>query len=58
MHFDAESDGADFINTSGGVFDIMCGNMSSLCLQTTLLERRNYAVNGMGVDAFCIKEVA
>ena len=58
MHFDAESDGADFINISGGIFDIIGGDMSSLCLQTTLLMRANYADDGMGMGAFCIKEVA
>ena len=58
MHFDAESDGADFINTSGGIFDIKRCDMGSLSLRTTLLERRYYAVNGMGVGAFCVEEVA
>ena len=32
--------------------------MSSLCLQTTLLERVNYAGDGMEMDAFYLKEVA
>ena len=32
--------------------------MNSLCLHKTLLERMTYAESGMGVDAFCIKEVA
>ena len=41
-----------------GVFDIIRGDMGSLCLQTTLLERRNYAGDGMGVGSFCLKEVA
>ena len=50
--------GSDFINTSGRIFDIICNDMGSLCLQKTLLEWRNYAVNGMGVGAFCLKEVA
>ena len=41
-----------------GIFDIIYGDMGSLSLQTTLLKRGNYAGDGMGVDAFCIKEVA
>ena len=41
-----------------GVFDIIRGDMDSLSLQKTLLERRNYAGDGMGVGAFCVKEVA
>ena len=48
----------NFINTSDGVFDILWGQMDSLSLQKTLLERRNYAGDGMGVDAFYVKEVA
>ena len=32
--------------------------MNSLSQQRALLERRNYAGGGMGVDAFCVKEVA
>ena len=39
-------------------YDIIHGGMDSLSLQKTLLERRNYAGDGMGVDAFCDKEVA
>ena len=41
-----------------GIFDIIGGGMGSLCLRTTLLERRNYAGNGMGVGSFYLKEVA
>ena len=48
----------NFINTSDGVFDILLGQMNSLCLQKTLLERMTYAGDGMGVSAFCLKEVA
>ena len=48
----------NFINTSGGFFDILMEEMDSLSLQKTLLERRNYAGGGMGVSAFCLKEVA
>ena len=48
----------NFINTSDGVFDIILRQMDSLSLQKTLLERRNYAGGGMGVDAFYVKEVA
>ena len=50
--------GSDFISTAGGVFDIIHGDMGSLCLQTTLLERINYAGDGMGVGSYCAKEVA
>ena len=46
------------INTSGRIFDIIRGYMGSLCLQATLLRRKNYAGGGMGVDAFYFKEVA
>ena len=45
-------------NTGGGNFGIIHGDMDLLSLQKTLLERRNYAGDGMGVDAFCDKEVA
>ena len=45
------------INTSGRIFDIIRGDMSSLCLQATLLRRRNYADDGMGVGSFCAKEM-
>ena len=45
--------GSDFINIGGEIFDIIGGDMDSLCLQTTLLERVNYAGNGMGVGSFC-----
>ena len=41
-----------------GVFDIIRGDMCSLCLRTTLLRRRIYAGDGMGVEAFYFKEVA
>ena len=41
-----------------GIFDIIYGDMGSLCLQMTLLKRLTYAGNGMGVGAFCVKEVA
>ena len=50
--------GSDFINTSDGIFDIIGGDTGSLCLQKTLLERMTYAGDGMGVGAFCVKEVA
>ena len=43
--------------TSDGIFDIISGDMGSLCLQTTLLERGNYASDGMGEGSFCFKEV-
>ena len=48
----------NFINTSDGVFDILQVQMNSLSLQKTLLERRNYAGDGMGVGSFYVKEVA
>ena len=48
----------NFINTGDGIFDIIRGDMGSLYLQTTLLEREAYAGDGMGVGAFCVKEVA
>ena len=32
--------------------------MHTLSLQLTLLKRVTYAGNGMGVEAFCVKEVA
>ena len=41
-----------------GIFDIMLTDMDSLCLQMTLLERVTCAGDGMGVGAFCLKEVA
>ena len=50
--------GSDFNNTSGGIFDIIRGDVDSLSLQMTLLERVTYAGGGMGVGAFCVKEVA
>ena len=39
-------------------FDIIRSDMGSLCLQTTLLRRKNYAGVGMGTGAFYVKEVA
>ena len=41
-----------------GIFDIIRGDVSSLSLQKTLLERRNYAGSGMIVGSFYFKEVA
>ena len=41
-----------------GVFDIIRGDMGSLCLQTTLLRRANYADDGMEMGSFYLKEVA
>ena len=41
-----------------GIFDIIRGDMGSLCLQTTLLEWLNYAGDGMGASSFYFKEVA
>ena len=49
--------GSAFINTGGGIFDTIGGDMGSLCLQTTLLERVTYAGDGMGVSSFYFKEV-
>ena len=46
------------INTGDGIFDIIRGYMGSLCLQATLLRRRNYADDGMDVGPFYFKEVA
>ena len=45
-------------NTGGGNFGIIRGDMDSLSLQKTLLERMTYAGDGMGVGAFYFKEVA
>ena len=42
----------------GGNFGIRYPNMSLLSLQMPLLERVTGAENGMGVGAFCLKEVA
>ena len=50
--------GSDFINTGGGNFGIIHGDMDSLSLQKTLLERMTYAGDGMGMETFCVKEVA
>ena len=46
------------INTGDGIFDIIRAYMGSLCLQATLLRRRNYADDGMDVGPFYFKEVA
>ena len=40
------------------IFGTIYIDMCSLSLKTTLLKRLTYAGDGMGVDAFCIKEVA
>ena len=50
--------GSDFINTGGGNFGIIRGDVDSLSLQKTLLERMTYAGDGMGMGSFCDKEVA
>ena len=46
------------INTGDAIFDIILGQMGSLCLRTTLLERMAYDGDGMGVGLFYLKEVA
>ena len=40
------------------IYDIIYALMDTLSQLTTLFERRTYAGDGMGVSAFCLKEVA